>query len=237
MEFKNTIVAGIPQAISAMRLSYNSGDRSDSDCVKYSAVCINSKNSDLGLVDEVVMGESPNEFDYYKWQLGDADKALAQKLISAGSEQRKFLRQIFVAVDITAPAYWWAQFDTYKVGVTRMSSSFMHRGMIRKFTADDFEVSQDDETVEFYKFIEYLNLLRQGYLAGVEENASDKNERYERIRRMLPQGYKYTSHVTMNYENIYNMIKQRASHRLKEWNGDFIKWAHDLPYANELLFI
>lgn len=234
MEFKNTIVAGIPQAIQAIRLSYNSGDRSDSE---YDTIV-----GELGSDEQIASGlarsfekneEYDNEVAYKRWYLGDADKALAQKLISAGSEQRKFLRQIFVAVDITAPAYWWAQFDTYKVGVTRMSSSFMHYDMTRDFEASDFEVGSCfvQKTLDY--ILGQLNTTRKMIATG----AIEKNAGLHVLRQILPQGYKYTSHVTMNYENVLNMVRQRKNCKLKEWSRDFMEWVADLPYAKELLLV
>lgn len=204
MKFERTEVFNIENAIRGMRNPYQSYDKSDSY----------SEN---------------NEFI-----LGNADLALAQSLLKAGSEHRKFLRQIFVSVDITAPMYWWAEFDTYRIGVTRNSTSFQHKGTSREFTLDDFGIDEDIDALVHNTLIEVIdtmNLLREKY-------KETKNYGYFRqIRQLLPQSYNYTSTVTMNYENILNMLNQRKKHKLTEWNTDFVNWVKSLPYSYEFFQI
>lgn len=203
MKFKNTQVYNIDGALRAMRNPLESWDKSDS--------CWISVNQN----EEYVIGEN--------------DMKLAQKLIRAGSEHRKFMRQIFVSVDITAPAYFFAELDTYKVGTTRNSTSFMHKGVSKPFTLDDFELDCTDCTIKFV--IDELNKLRDLYLESKDYSY------FRRIRQLLPQSYLYTSTVTMNYENLFNMCNQRENHRLVEWSRDFIDWAKTLPYAKDLIFL
>lgn len=160
-------------------------------------------------------------------EIGKADMVLAQKLIKAGSEHRKFLRQIFVSVEITAPMYYWAEFDTYKVGVTRNSTSLMHRAMEKEFTTKDFAIDDmSDDGV-----IQQLNNLRKKYIETKDIKF------FWAIRQWLPASYLYMSTVTMNYENVLNMVHQRKNHRLIEWSVDFIEWVKDLPYAKEFFEI
>ena len=166
-----------------------------------------------------------SDSDLDKDILGPNDIGLAQRLISAGSEHRKFLRQIFVTMDITAPLYWISEFDTYKVGTVRNSCSFMHKGVSEPFKMDDFSTYNKSDVWE--KVIESLNTMRDLYL-----DTKDKKI-FEEIRCVLPSGYNQRYTVTMNYENILTMIKQRTGHRLTEW-GDFIKVLWELPYAKEL---
>ena len=174
-----------------------------------------------------------SDSDLDKDILGISDLTLAQKLIKAGSEHRKFMRQILVSVDITAPAYFMAELDTYKIGITRNSSSFMHKGTSRPFELSDFEIDDSNDNwncVSWKNIIQTLNLVREKYLETKD------NKYFRLLRQLLPNGYLYHSTITMNYENILNMIHQRKNHRLVEWSDKFINWAKSLPYANELLF-
>lgn len=250
MKFENTRVYNIDEAIQGMRNPYESWDKSDSgwyglgydieseENLKYAAVNgqqINlyddhkeevERNIQLGLTRFVGADETSVYLENF--YLGDKDKALAQRLIKAGSEQRKFLRQIFVSVDITAPAYWWAEFDTYKVGVTRNSTSLMHRAEKRDFVAEDFEtdgLQVEKNTLQV--LLGVLNREREEWLK------THKIEHFRAIRQLLPQSYLYTSTVTMNYENVLNMYEQRRRHVLKEWSEDFVGWVKTLPYAKE----
>lgn len=181
--------------------------------------------------------------------IGENDLKLAQALIRGGSEHRKFMRQIFVSVDITAPLYWWKEFDTYKVGTTANSTSTMHKITSKPISISDGCFETDDyhpdltiaDDVNIGKrvnsFINDLEQLRQKYLA-----TGDKRY-WKELIRWVPCGWIQTRTVTMNYENILTICSQRKTHKLNEWSGldnadkdCFIKWAHSLPYANELLF-
>lgn len=155
-------------------------------------------------------------------EIGPKDLILAKKLIRGGTEHRKFLRQIMVSLDITAPVFWWSEFDTYKIGTTRNSTSFMHTGTKRNLTVDDFEKGTDIESIEI------VNRKLEKY----RENKSD--ELFESIRATLPMGYLYTSTVTLNYENVLNMINQRENHKLSQWR-DFCRELKELPYIKEFL--
>lgn len=232
MKFENTQVFNFEGALRGMRNPMNSWDKADSS------------------------------FDHDFFDVGKNDLSLAQKLIKSGEEHRKFMRQIFVSVDITAPLYWWKEFDTYKVGTVANSTSTMHKLTSQPITLDCFEIddykddlliqapvgSKDiDENVDYICYasdgmaldiIDYLEALRQAYL-------KTKNKEYwKELVRWLPESWLQTRTITMNYENVFNMIKQRNNHKLNEWSGkdnpdlsNFISWAKTLPYANELLFI
>lgn len=184
--------------------------------------------------------------------IGPNDMRLAQTLIKAGPEHRKFMRQIIVSVDITAPLYWWKEFDTYKVGTVANSTSTMHKIASKPITLECFEIDdfQNDLLVEnenghWYvdmmtnKLIEHLEDLRQAYIRT-------KNKRYwKELIRWLPESWLQTRTVTMSYENLLAMCSkgQRRFHKLSEWSGaeindtGFIKFARTLPYAQELIFI
>lgn len=179
--------------------------------------------------------------------VGANDLKLMQKLCAAGSEHRKFLRQIFVSMDITAPLYWWKEFDTYKVGTTANSCSTMHKIADKQFTFDDFSyehlVMDGLESELQYYFnntaimvtpynlmniiIGCLNNYRMMYL-----KTKDKVYWWQMIQ-LLPTSYNQKRTVTMDYENALSMIHQRTHHKLGEWN-EFVKILNDLPYLKEI---
>lgn len=175
-------------------------------------------------------------------EIGENDLALARKLINAGSEHRKFLRQIYVSVDITAPLYWWKEFDTYKVGTVANSCSSMHKIHAKEFTWDDFSCEhlintdkykrtvfvEDNPTAIMDSIIICLNNCRDMYL-----ETKDKNWWWQ-IIQLLPSSYNQTRTVTMTYENIYTMRQQRKGHKLDEWRIDFFNWSDELPHLKEL---
>ena len=163
-------------------------------------------------------------------EIGENDLALAKKLINAGSEHRKFLRQIYVSVDITAPLYWWKEFDTYKVGTVANSCSTMHKIHEKEFTLDDFSHEHLDyiSLGYLYKLIDHLNYVREDY---IETKSKDK---WWQMIQLLPSSYNQTRTVTMTYENIYTMRQQRKSHKLDEWSIDFFNWSDELPHLKEL---
>ena len=184
--------------------------------------------------------------------IGPNDMKLAKALINGGSEHRKFLRQIMVTVDITAPLFWWKEFDTYKVGTTANSTSTMHKLTSKPITLDCFEIDDycsdipvekvDQSAVVNPEFVDHWHMdmftedlinkledLRQAYL-------KTKDKRYwKELVRWLPESWLQTRTVTMNYENIRNMYFQRKNHKLTEWSKSFIKWVESLPYAKELI--
>jgi len=220
LKIELTEVWGFKHAIRGMRNPMNSWDKSDSgEC---NGLCVEcqylDKNCDVN--------------DY----IGTNDLKLAQQLIRAGSEHRKFLRQIFVSVDITAPLYWWKEFDTYKVGTTANSTSTMHKLStipitLECFETDDYcpEVFVNVEEIDY--LIQFLESLRTKYLAT-------KDKRYwKELIRWLPESWLQTRTITMNYENLYSIIRHRRNHKLTEWSDSFIDWCKTLPYADELLFL
>lgn len=178
-----------------------------------------------------------DEYSLESYVLGKNDLTLMQKLIKAGSEHRKFLRQIFVSVDITAPLFWWKEFSTYKVGTVANSTSTMHKLASTPITMDCFETGDFNKNIcncagyEVDRIIEQLEKLRKTYL-------ETKDKRYwKELIRWLPNSWLQKRTITMNYENVLNMIHHRSHHKLSEWSVDFINWAKTLPYANELLFL
>lgn len=162
--------------------------------------------------------------------LGEADLAFAIRLRRAGSDERKFMRQIFVSVDITAPLYWWKEFDTYKVGTVANSTSTMHKIHSKPFSRDDF--SYDKCSPEALAVLDtMIAYLEDARLRFVE--TKDKSVWYDMIQ-LLPTSYNQMRTVTMNYENLVNMYFARRNHKLDEWHV-FCDWIMTLPYAGELI--
>lgn len=166
--------------------------------------------------------------------IGPNDMDLIKRLIKGGTEHRKFLRQIIVSVDITAPRYFWTEFDTYKVGTVANSTSTMHKLTSSPITINNFETDDMCSKDDFIEdCISYLENLRLKYI-------ETKDKKYwKELIRWLPQSYLQTRTVTMNYENVLNMMHQRDTHKLNEWSGkdksgcdNFIAWANRLPYMN-----
>ena len=218
MKFENTEVWGFRHALRGMRNPKDSWERSDS--------VFDEKG---GLV-----------------SIGQNDLGLAARLVRSGSEHRKFLRQIFVSVDITAPLYWWKEFDTYKVGTVANSCSTMHTIHKRPIDITCFETGDmhGDLTCLDYMFEDYtvndalgdlimsLENLRQKYL-------ETKDDRYwKELIRLLPESWLQKRTVTLNYENLLGMCSksQRRFHKLTEWREQFISWARSLPYAQQFIF-
>ena len=165
--------------------------------------------------------------------LGENDLDLGKRLASAGSDHRKFLRQIFVSVDITAPLYWWKEFDTYKVGTVANSCSTMHKIHVKPFEREDFSCDRLDEDglCALDSLIAYLESERQKFCAN-----KDDRQPWHNIIQLLPSSYNQMRTVTMNYENLINMYYARKSHKLAEWHT-LCDWIKSLPYAEELILV
>lgn len=249
MKFLYPDVWGIKHALRGMRNPMNSWDKHDSGYLKH---CIYKDEDKWCRYDHTDTKCQECETAYIydieesTYVIGKNDLQLAQKLIKGGPEHRKFLRQIMVSVDITAPLYWWKEFDTYKVGTTANSTSTMHKLASQPITLDCFEIKDYDETIisdvwlededGYFGFsiednlIPFLEGLRQKYL-------ETKDKRYwKELVRWLPESWLQTRTVTMNYENLRNMYFQRRNHKLTEWSVDFVKFLTRLPYAEELIF-
>ena len=162
--------------------------------------------------------------------VGEADLSLASRLAHSGTDHRKYLRQIFVSVDITAPLYWWKEFDTYKVATVANSTSTMHKIHAKPFSREDFSTDHmDEETLaQFDSVIAYLEVLRNRYM----ENR-DKRYWYDMIQ-FLPSSYDQMRTVTLNYETLTNIYYARRNHKLDEWHT-FCDMIRALPYADALI--
>ena len=230
IKVENIDVWGFEHAVRGLRNPMNSWDKSDSymgyDCHK------------CGRIDREGSCE-PKKHDcseYYGIEIGPNDLDLMKRLYKAGTEHRKYLRQIFVSMDITAPLYWWKEFDTYKVGTVANSCSTMHKIAAKKFTDDDFSMEHLIESNDYgaglissiHRTIADLNTARELYM-----ETKDKKWWWQLIQ-LLPSSYNQRRTITMSYENVINMIRQRTGHKLDEWNN-FVSILKDLPHIREIM--
>lgn len=238
IKVENIDVWGFEHAIRGLRNPMNSWDKSDSRW------CY-ANNRDESKCDAVCCDDCVHRF----YEIGKNDIDLMRRLYKAGSEHRKYLRQICVSMDITAPLYWWKEFDTYKVGTTANSCSTMHKIHEKVFTIGDFSFDKllnngcdlfniqwenglFDRNVQPMEFlhcwiINALNLCRAKYL-----ETRDKDD-WGQMIQLLPSSYNEKRTVTMNYENAVNMIHQRTGHKLDEWS-EFVEILKSLPYVKEI---
>lgn len=164
--------------------------------------------------------------------LGENDLGLAKRLARAGSDHRKYLRQVFVSVDVTAPMYWWKEYDTYKIATVANSTSTMHKIHSKEFSREDFSLDKlDEDSLAFFDtIIAKLEELRLTYI-----ETKDKQYWYD-IIQLLPSSYNQMRTCSLNYETLINIYYARKGHKLDEWHTfcDFIK---TLPYAEDLIMI
>ena len=163
--------------------------------------------------------------------LGPNDLSLAKRLRLAGSDHRKFIRQIFVSCDVTAPLYWWKEYDTYKVATVANSTSTMHKIHAKPIEMDDF--SHDHLTTDAQKimeaYIQEIEKIRLRYM----ENGKNKEDWYDLIE-MIPESYNQMRTISLNYETLVNIYFARKNHKLDEWHT-FCDWIETLPYAKEII--
>lgn len=162
-----------------------------------------------------------------KYVLGESDHSLMQRLSDAGTEHRKYMRMMPVYARITAPLYWWKEFDTYKVGTVANSCSTMHKIAEKEFTLEDFSTEHLSKvSIEYLKSsINHLNFIREIYSI----DKTNKGAWWQMIQ-LLPSSYNQTRNVMMNYEVLANIHKSRKNHKLDEWR-EFCKWIETLPYS------
>ena len=220
IKIESVEVFGWESAIRGMRNPMNSWEKSDS-----------------GYVTEVDEGGFEAEF----YNIGENDLELMKKLVKAGTDHSKFMRMINVTLDITAPLYWWKEFDTYKVGTVRNSCSTMHKIAEKEFTLDDFSHEHLIPEAESFlsDIIDCLNDTRKAHLYYDEEKDKlavdiDKKGLWWQMIQLLPSSYNQRATVQLNYAVLRNMYHSRKKHKLDEWK-DFCKWVETLPYAKELI--
>ena len=240
LKIEHTEVVGWDAAIRGMRNPMNSWEKSDS---KWYSIGIPTSNP--AAINDKCLSQ--------KYCLGDNDLNLMMRLRNAGTDHRKFMRMITVYLDITAPLYWWKEFDTYKVGTVANSCSTMHKIHDKEFTLDDFSYEhlfkEDDVGGMYYSataeeeltsmdvlkvIIEALNTYRKTYIAVKADTVSDydhtSKEYWLQMIQLLPSSYNQRRTVMLNYEVLANIYKSRRNHKLDEWHT-FCDWIENLPYA------
>lgn len=162
--------------------------------------------------------------------LGEADYKLMSSLVKAGAEHRKFMRQMYLGLRITAPMYWWTEFDTYKVGTVRNSTSKMHKLMAKSFESSDFAMEYLGEKAEnvMCATLNTLNSMRTEWLTCTDDR--EKKKIWYALLQFLPESYLQTSNVSLNYEVAKNIYHQRRRHKLDEWH-EFCDFLETIPFS------
>ena len=237
LKIENTEVMGWEHAIRGMRNPMNSWDKSDSEW--YS---IGIPTSNPAAINDKCLSQ--------KYCLGDNDLDLMKRLRNAGTDHRKFMRMITVYLDITAPLYWWKEFDTYKVGTVANSCSTMHKIHAKEFTIDDFScehlIDEDDSDLIIGDVVPHttlecvitaLNFYRNKFLEAQKKPMKDESKRASLVKKywwqmiqLLPTSYNQKRTVMLNYEVLANIYKSRKNHKLDEWHT-FCDWLKSLPYS------
>lgn len=245
---------GFEAAVRGMRSPMNSWEKSDSDC---HLTCEGCEHQGKKCHAHVLDGGKC-------FHLGENDTDLMQRLYKGGTEHRKFMRQIFVSMDITAPLYWWKEFDTYKVGTTANSCSTMHKIHSKEFTLDDFshehlfngmDIVEGNGDMEYYEnpttcmeyVVKVMNHYRNSFLAASEKlkrtDLTDAERKHTMAQKklfwwqmiqLLPTSYNQKRTVTMTYENAASMIRQRSGHKLDEWR-EFVEILKRLSYIAQIM--
>ena len=238
LKIENFEVTGWEAAIRGMRNPKNSWKKSDSfiPCYHKTECHKCEDNQKCAYYFEDGLPYKKDDF------IGANDLDLMTRLRNAGTDHRKFMRMIIVYLDITAPLYYWKEFDTYKVGTVRNSCSTMHKIHVKEFVYDDFTHEGIDECNLVTTFKNYLTTLE--YLR-TKFNETKEKKYWRALIEMLPDGFNMKATITLDYENLLGMCSknQRRFHKLNEWSGidynvdNFISWARTLPYSQELIFI
>lgn len=219
LKIESTEVMGWEAAIRGMRNPKNSWEKSDSGYCCGDAKCSVMSECDLGC-------------DIPHFCIGPNDHDLMGLLCNAGTDHRKFMRMITVYLDITAPLYWWKEFDTYKVGTVANSCSTMHKIAAKEFTLEDFSCEHLRVAAKncLLKTVEALNAEREAYIGdGLPDLKGDKECWYSMIQ-LLPSSYNQRRTIMLNYEVLANIYKSRRNHKLDEWHT-LCDWIESLPYS------
>lgn len=224
-------------AIRGMRQPFKNTDKSDSGLT-----CPHGEyNMGIEFCSSCV---KPNCSDIPYFIIGHNDLRIAQGLIKAGSPHDKFMRQIFVSMDINAPLYWWKEMNTYKIGTVANSESTMHTITKSKFSIDNFSYDNSFYNDNTLTTVGGMSLLHQDIFVlntlcdyhNKEEDPDRKNRLWRTIIQRLPCSYMQKRTWSANYSILHAIVHQRGSHKLTEWSRDLIQNFHDLPYAEELIF-
>lgn len=207
LKIENVEVCGWSATIRGMRNPMNSWDKSDSGHK---------------------LGYTPSGDKIYPFTIGDNDRTLMEKLVKAGTDHRKFMRMIVVYVDVTAPLYWWKEYDTYKVGTVANSCSTMHKIHAKEFTLDDFshEHLTADSIGALQSLMNVLNIYREHFIAK-----EYRKDYWWQMIQLLPSSYNQRRTLMLNYEVLANIYRSRRNHKLDEWHT-FCDWVESLPESH-----
>lgn len=221
IKFENTEVIGWEAAIRGMRNPMNSWEQSDS------GICLDTIGCHSCRADR---NHCRSRMENKEFVVDYDDMNLMTRLRNAGTDHRKFMRMIAVYVDITAPLYWWKEFDTYKIGTVANSCSTMHKIAAKEFTLEDFscEHLENSWLVHLKETIKLLNEARDAYHWC---NTDAKKEWWWQMIQLLPSSYNQKRTVMLNYEVLANIYKSRNNHKLDEWSVGFMDWIKSLPYS------
>lgn len=226
IKIEHTHVDGWVSAIRGMRNPMNSWEQSDSGYGCDNGLCgsCGFNNNWCGNSDE--------------YKIGEKDLALMRRLVKAGSDHSKFMRMITVTCDITAPLYWWKEFDTYKVGTVRNSCSTMHKILEKEFSISNFSADEMNISAKscMHNIVSELNNLRNLYIYKKDEYSSEHLKKiWYSIIQLLPSSYNQKATVQLNYAVLRNMYHGRKNHKLNEWSVDFCNWIKTLPYSELII--
>lgn len=225
LKIENTEVTGWEAAIRGMRNPMNSWEKSDSEFDGDPWSCQSG-------------GGSCSNFGSCACYIGKNDLDLMTRLRNSGTDHRKFMRMITVYLDITAPLYWWKEFDTYKVGTVANSCSTMHKIAAKEFTLDDFSHEHLDHlSLELLNnVIAKLNANRNEFLEykDGDDSINSKKDYWWQMIQLLPSSYNQKRTVMLNYEVLANIYKSRKGHRLDEWKT-MLDWIEELPYSELII--
>lgn len=252
IKLEHTKVVGWEAAIRGMRNPMNSWDKSDSVFVDYGGDWTTIHGYDSEKNEEIFSKVDEFRGIGQPIFIGANDMGLMKRLCKAGTDHRKFMRMLTVYVDITAPLYWWKEFDTYKVGTVANSCSTMHRIHAKEFTLEDFSCEHLNKRTsrKLLDIINELNFWRNAYCCeSLEDRGSHfaddinwngtyiptKKECWWQMIQLLPSSYNQKRTVMLNYEVLANIYKSRKNHKLDEWSISFMEWINTLPYAEELI--
>lgn len=234
IKIENTEVMGWDAAIRGMRNPMNSWEKSDSNYRLILAsrcdTCTSYLHNNCDDCDDCEVNKLCNSPNYFL--VGPNDLDLMTRLCKAGTDHRKFMRMITVYLDITAPLYWWKEFDTYKVGTVANSCSTMHKIAVKEFTMEDFSCEHMNHTSlnVLKEIIDLLNKYREDYLNPEAGKIGVKKDYWWQMIQLLPSSYNQRRTVMLNYEVLANIYKSRKGHKLDEWNS-FCDWIESLPYS------
>ena len=220
IKIEDVEVMGMRKAIKGMRNAMNSWDKSDS--------CF---------IDQCCFYDNKSKEFYEYNHIGEKDMELAKRLIKAGSSDRKFMRMIHVQADVTAPLYWWKEYDTYKVGTTANSCSTMHTIQKKELTLEDFSLNHltsADGTTEMLHIIDFINDQIKSY--NMENEAMFKKNYWWNIIQTLPSSFNQMRTIDLDYETLCSIYHQRKNHKLDEWHT-FCDLIFTLPYMKDFLEI